>query len=101
VANAPIASATKEEPTVEFIHQLTADVLSIMGHHGPMTSMGVPRLQLSHWDDLQVMVAQMATKLLQKTLPVNSALVIGPETKKPLTLNIPLFVSKMSFGSLS
>ena len=28
-------------------------------------------------------------------------LIIGPEAKKPLILNIPLFVSDMSFGSLS
>jgi CDGSH-type Zn-finger protein len=34
----PEASATKEEPTVEFIHQLARDGLSKVGHHGPMTS---------------------------------------------------------------
>lgn len=101
VANVPIASATKEEPTVEFIHQLARDGLSKMGHHGPMTSMGVPRHQLPHWDDLQVMVAQMATKPLLEDIPVNTTLVIGPEAKKPLKLNIPLFVSDMSFGALS
>lgn len=43
--DAPVASATKEEPTVEFIHQLAREGLSSMGHHGPMTSMGVPRHQ--------------------------------------------------------
>ena len=100
-ANIPVASATKEEPTVEFIHQLAHEGLSKMGHHGPMTSMGVPRHQLPHWDDLQVMVAQMAKKPLQEDVTVSTALVIGPEAKKPLKLNIPLFVSDMSFGALS
>ena len=97
----PIATATPEEPTVEFIHQLAKEGLSKMGHHGPMTSMGVPRNELPHWDDIQVMVAQLAKKPLMEDAPVSSELVIGPKAKKPLTLNIPLFVSDMSFGALS
>jgi len=99
--NIPIASATKEEPTVEFIHQLAREGLSKLGHHGPMTSMGVPRHLLPHWDDIQVMTAQMATKPLFEDIEVNTELVIGPKAKKSLTLKIPLFVSDMSFGALS
>ena len=97
----PIAKATQEEPTVEFIHQLSSEGLRKLGHHGPMTSMGVPRNELPHWDDLQIMVAQMATKPLLEDVVVGSELIIGPETKKPLVLDIPLFVSDMSFGALS
>ncbi|USD39980.1 CDGSH iron-sulfur domain-containing protein [Vibrio sp. SCSIO 43135] len=97
----PIATATTEEPTVEFIHQLAREGLSKLGHHGPMTSMGVPRHTLPHWDDIQIMVAQMATKPLLEHEPVATELVIGPQARKPLTLNIPLFVSDMSFGALS
>lgn len=97
----PIAVATKEEPTVEFIHQLAREGLSKLGHHGPMTSMGVPRGLLPHWDDLQIMVAQMATKPLMEDVPVATELVIGPKSQKPLVLKIPLFVSDMSFGALS
>ncbi len=97
----PIAIATTEEPTVEFIHQLAREGLSKLGHHGRMTSMGVPRHLLPHWDDIQVMVAQMATKPLLEDVAVTTELVIGPQAKKPLRLKIPLFVSDMSFGSLS
>jgi len=97
----PIAKPTLEEPTVEFIHQLARDGLSKVGHHGPMTSMGVPRHALPHWDDLQLMVAQVATKPLMEDIPVATELVVGPEAKKPLILKIPLFVSDMSFGALS
>lgn len=100
-ATMPIATATKEEPTVEFIHQLARDGLSKVGHHGPMTSMGVPRYQLPEWDQLQIMTAQMACKPLQENVVVSTELVIGPKAKKPLRLNIPLFVSDMSFGALS
>jgi glutamate synthase domain-containing protein 2/CDGSH-type Zn-finger protein len=97
----PQAKSTIEEPTIEFIHQLAHEGLSKLGHHGPMTSMGVPRYALPHWDDLQVMVAQMATKPLLEDRAVSTQLIIGPNAKKPLVLNIPLFVSDMSFGALS
>jgi len=97
----PLAKSTIEEPTVEFIHQLAREGLSKLGHHGQMTSMGVPRHELPHWDDLQIMAAQMATKPLFEDANVGTELIIGPETKKPLRLRIPLFVSDMSFGALS
>ena len=101
ISNIPTASATKEEPTVELIHQLAREGLSKMRHHGPMTSMGVPCYQLPHWDDLQIMVAQMANKPLMENVTVDTELVTGPMAKRPLKLNIPLFVSDMSFGALS
>jgi len=97
----PVAISTPEEPTVEFIHQLAQEGLSRLGHHGQMTSMGVPRHKLPHWDDLQIMAAQMATRPLMEDVSVGTELIIGPETKKPLQLKIPLFVSDMSFGALS
>ncbi|NOZ11200.1 MAG: glutamate synthase [Gammaproteobacteria bacterium] len=97
----PNVTATPEEPTVEFIHQLAKDGLSKLGHHGQMVSMGVPRHDLPHWDNLQIMAAQMATKPLMEDVNVGTELIIGPEAKKPLILKIPLFVSDMSFGALS
>lgn len=97
----PEAVATAEEPTVEFIHQLAREGLKTIGHHGPMAAMGVPRHELPHWDDLQIMVAQMATKPLMEDHSVDTELVIGPQANKPLRLKIPLFVSDMSFGALS
>ncbi len=97
----PEAVATPEEPTVAFIHQLAKEGLSKLGHHGPMTSMGVPRNQLPHWDDIQIMAAQMATKPLMEEQDVATELIVGPEARKPLSLKIPLMVSDMSFGALS
>jgi len=43
----------------------------------------------------------MATKPLMDDVAVGTELVIGPEARKPLRLDIPLFVSDMSFGALS
>lgn len=101
VSAMPTARATEEEPTVEFIHQLAAEGLSTFGHHGPMGAMGVPRHQLPQWDDIQIMVAQLHQKPLMEDVAVDTRLVIGPESRKPLELEIPLFVSDMSFGALS
>lgn len=97
----PVAVPTPEEPTVAFIHQLAKEGLSKLGHHGPMVSMGVPRHQLPHWDDIQIMAAQMATKPLMEDQSVGTELIVGPEARKPLRLKIPLLVSDMSFGALS
>ncbi len=97
----PEAKATPEEPTVAYVHQLAKEGLKRLGSHGPMGAMGVPRKDLPHWDDIQIIVGQMARKPLLDDAPVDSRLVIGPEASKPLTLDIPLFVSDMSFGALS
>ncbi|MBT8073679.1 MAG: glutamate synthase, partial [Xanthomonadales bacterium] len=97
----PVAVPTPEEPTVAFIHQLAKEGLSKLGHHGPMVSMGVPRHELPHWDDLQIMAAQMATKPLMEDENVGTELIVGPQARKPLRLRIPLMVSDMSFGALS
>lgn len=98
---APRAEATPEEPTVALIHELARNGLSKVGHHGPMDAMGVPRKDLPHWDDIQILTAQMARKPLMDDVPVATELIIGPKAKKPLKLQIPLFVSDMSFGALS
>jgi len=97
----PLAEPTPEEPTVARIHELARDGLGKHGHHGPMGAMGVPRKDLPHWDDIQILVAQVARKPLMDDAAVSTELVIGPKARKPLTLEIPLFVSDMSFGALS
>ena len=97
----PTAKATPEEPNVEFIHELARNGLAKIGHHGPMAAMGVPRDRLPKWDDIQLMVAQLACKPLMEDAEVGSELVVGPKAQKPLQLRIPLLVSDMSFGALS
>jgi methylamine---glutamate N-methyltransferase subunit C len=95
------ASSTLEEPHVPYIHELAKNGLSKLGHHGEMGSMGVPGKDLPHWDDIQFIAGQLATKPLLDDAPVETELVIGKNSKKPLRLEIPIFVSDMSFGALS
>tara|TARA_B100000809_G_scaffold223888_1_gene233676 strand:+ start:399 stop:911 length:513 start_codon:yes stop_codon:yes gene_type:complete len=97
----PAAVPTPEEPHVKTIHDLARDGLSKTGHHGPMGSMGVPRNELPTCDDIQVLPAQFASKPLMDDVGVGTELIIGPAAKKPLPLEMPLFVSDMSFGALS
>ena len=100
-SGAPQAEPTAEEPTVAFIHELARNGLQTVGHHGPMGAMGVPGSELPQWSDIQILAAQFARKPLMENIPVGTDLIIGPNAKKPLRLNIPLFVSDMSFGALS
>ena len=90
-----------EEPHVKLIQDLAKHGLSKFGHHGPSDAMGVERQKLPSWDDLQIVTAQMATKPLLDDELVDARVTIGPRAAKPLTLEVPLFVSDMSFGALS
>ncbi len=90
-----------EEPYTELIQTYAKDGLGKTGHHGTVDAMGVPRAQLPDWDDIQLLTAQLATPPLLDDTPVGTGVVIGPNAQKPLRLDIPLFVSDMSFGALS
>jgi len=92
---------TPEEPTLAYVKSLARDGLAKTGHHGPMGAMGVPRPTLPQWDDIQILAAQLATKPLLDDVAVGTELILGPNAAKPLRLEIPLFVSDMSFGALS
>ncbi len=92
---------TIEEPHTRAIHALAAHGLEKTGHHGPSAAMGVPAPSLPGWNDIQFVTAQLATLPKLDDVAVGTDLVIGPGAKKPLALDIPLFVSDMSFGALS
>ena len=63
--------------------------------------MGVPRRDLPDWDDIQVLTAQLHRPPLLDDAPVGVDVVIGPNAQRPLRLDIPIFISDMSFGALS
>ncbi len=90
-----------EEDRNPYIQSLARDGLAKVGHHGPVSAMGVPRSKLPHWDDLQLLVGQLARPPLLDDEAVGTELVVGPRAKRPLTLAIPILVSDMSFGALS
>ena len=87
-----------EEPNVGVIQQMASGG---GGSHGPMAAMGVPRDQVPTWDHIQFVTAQLATKPKLDDVEVATPVVVGPNAAKPLQLDIPLFVTDMSFGALS
>jgi len=89
------------EPYTGYIKELAKNGLKNWGHHGPSASMGVDRNTLPKWENIQFLPAQLAARPLLDEESVKTKVVIGPRAEKPLELDIPLFVSDMSFGSLS
>ena len=92
---------TPVEPHNKYVQHLSRNGLEKWGHHGKVSAMGVPLTELPRWNDIQIITAQLARRPLLDDAPVDTGLVIGPGAKKPLRLEIPLFVSDMSFGALS
>jgi len=90
-----------KEPNYQYIQHLAEHGLSKLGHHGRVAAMGVPREELPKWDDIQFLTAQLYKVPLLDDATVGTEVVIGPNAAKPLRLDIPLFVSDMSFGALS
>lgn len=89
------------EPYTGYIQDLARNGLKKTGHHGPSASMGVDRNTLPKWESIQFLPAQLAKRPLLDEEPVDTKVTIGPRANKPLILEIPLFVSDMSFGALS
>jgi len=90
-----------EEPFVAYIHELAANGLTKTGHHGPVAAMGVSRVELPTWDHIQFVTGQLAKLPLLDEEPVGTDVCIGPNADRPLWLDMPIFVSDMSFGALS
>lgn len=89
------------EPYTGYIQELARNGLKNYGHHGPSAAMGVDRNTLPKWEHIQFLPAQLAAKPLIDNHPVETKVVIGQRAKKPLWLDMPIFVSDMSFGALS
>ena len=89
------------EPYTNYIKNLAQNGLSKTGHHGPSAAMGVDRNTLPKWENIQFLPAQLSRRPLLDDEPVSTKVVIGKTAKKPLELAMPIFVSDMSFGSLS
>ncbi|MFQ5529019.1 MAG: glutamate synthase-related protein [Gemmatimonadota bacterium] len=92
---------TPEEPHNKYIQTLARDGLNSWGHHGKVSAMGIPAPDLPAWADIQILTGQLATRPLADDAEIDTSLVIGPRAARPLKLDIPLFVSDMSFGALS
>lgn len=89
------------EPYTAYIKELSQNGLKNYGQDGPAAAMGVDRNLLPKWENIQFLPAQFAKRPLLDTEDVNTKVIIGLNAKKPLELEIPVFVTDMSFGALS
>ncbi|MDR3206682.1 MAG: alpha-hydroxy-acid oxidizing protein [Candidatus Methanoplasma sp.] len=79
---------------MDAIHAMAATGSSV---DEPMdTSLPVPK-----FDEILILGAQLAVLPLERDAPVNLRTVIGRSAKRPMVLDMPVFVSHMSFGALS
>jgi methylamine---glutamate N-methyltransferase subunit C len=95
------SKGAEEEPYTDLIQKYAQDGLSKTGHHGAVAAMGVSRLSLPDWDDIQILTAQLHQPPLLDDHAVGTEVIIGPNAQKPLRLDIPLLVSDISYGALS
>lgn len=65
--------------------------------HEPMRT----RKPVISWDDILVKGAQLAKMPLNKEERVRTKTVIGPKAKVPLVIEMPVYITHMSFGALS
>ncbi|MBW1864710.1 MAG: alpha-hydroxy-acid oxidizing protein [Deltaproteobacteria bacterium] len=59
------------------------------------------RIPTFSWDELLIKGAQLATLPLNKGEQVETETIIGPGAAKPVVIQMPLFITHMSFGALS
>ncbi len=63
-------------------------------------AMGTQR-KMPNWDDVLVLGAQLNPMPLDEHAEVSLKTVIGKHAKKPMVLDMPVYISHMSFGALS
>ena len=63
-------------------------------------SMGT-QMKMPDWDDVLVLGAQLNPMPLDEHADVSLKTVIGKHAKKPMILDMPVYISHMSFGALS
>lgn len=79
---------------MEEIHQMAVTGKSVSAAMGT-------RLPMPSWDDILILGAQLDPMPLDEHAPVCTKTVIGPNAKKPMVLENPVYISHMSFGALS
>ncbi len=58
------------------------------------------QMKMPNWDDVLVLGAQLNPMPLEEHADVSLKTVIGKHAQKPMTLDMPVYISHMSFGAL-
>lgn len=79
---------------MDTIHQISVSGKPIIA------SMGT-KYKMPNWDDVLVMGCQLNPQPLEEDEHVNTSTIIGKNAEKPMVIDIPVYISHMSFGALS
>ncbi len=74
---------------------------ALRGGTPPVSAMGTELPLEPRWTDILLLPGQLARRPLLADEPVSLATTIGRRAERPLQLDLPFFVSHMSFGALS
>ncbi len=87
----------KLETEMETVHHMADGWIGPHGQTDPMRT----EKQSPLWDQLVFLPRQVAEFPQSDDTPVNLKTVIGSSAKKPVEIDLPVYVSHMSFGALS
>ena len=59
------------------------------------------QMKMPDWDDILILGAQLNPPPLEESADVSLKTVIGKNAKKPMAIDMPVYISHMSFGALS
>lgn len=76
------------------IHRTAVNGTPIIDSMGTLATM-------PNWDDIMIIANQLNPAPLDENVNVNTTTIIGKNAKKPMVLENPVYISHMSFGSLS
>jgi len=86
---------------VDDIEIYMADIHHISSSGQSVTEPMRTQVPTFSWDEILIKGAQLSKLPLNKSQPVSTRTVIGPDAQVPLVIESPVIVSHMSFGALS
>ena len=88
------AKSDRDIRYMDAIHQMAITGESIVS--AMYTDMPMP-----NWDDILILGNQLNPQPLESDVEVNTQTVIGRNSKKPMVIESPIYITHMSFGALS
>lgn len=87
----------RKDPTDRYMKEIHEMAVSGESIHGAMGT----KMPMPSWDEILILGAQLDTQPLLDDENVSTMTVIGKNAKRPMILDMPVYVSHMSFGALS
>ncbi|MGM9650299.1 MAG: glutamate synthase-related protein [Butyricicoccaceae bacterium] len=90
-------ASARSDPSCRYMEEIHQ--MAVSGH-SVHAAMGT-KMPMPGWDDILLLGAQLDPMPLDDDAPVRTTTVIGPNAKRPMILDHPVYISHMSFGALS